>query len=267
MLELLEELARLTGRHPEALNHVMQTLRTAGHVQAGRRGVISHVEAKSAASLLIACMSGAQPSDTPRAVEVYSGLRPRRKTGFGYGFPSMEFVAKADTFGQALETLLLLGPRLKREAMALLLLLFDVVPPEQLLSLEFFEVEITLQKPVPYARMTLRAANEQGFYTDTLEQEWTVDSDRLTAGYYAPEIKARSDMRTETSINHKAIFRLGDLLAADRTKEHDDEEASRVERTPQPEGRGHAGADHEGGERKPGGSYGYRESGLRLTQR
>jgi hypothetical protein len=137
MPELLEELARLSGRNPETLNHIMRTLRTAGHIQAGRRGMVNHVDAASAASLLIACLADVRPAETPRAVEVYSGLKPRSKGGFGKSFPTLDFVAKSDTFGQAIESLLLLAPRFKQEALTILLALFDEVPPEDLLSLEF----------------------------------------------------------------------------------------------------------------------------------
>jgi hypothetical protein len=265
MHELLEELARITGRHPETLTHNMRLLRTAGHVQAGRRGVLSQVEAKSAANLLIGCMSGVQPADTPRAVEVFSGLRPLRKGGFKQGFPTLGFVAKADTFGQALEQLLLLGPRLKREALVLLTVLFDRVPTEQLLDLRFFEIELLLQRqPAPYAKLTLEAVNEQGLYTHCFSQEWVTDSAKFMSGFYKPEMAAQTDLRTQTSITHRSIFRIGDLLAADSTEEQTDE-ASRIERKAGLQGQRHAGTTDQGGSREPR-SYGYGESGLRLPQ-
>jgi hypothetical protein len=227
--------------------------------------MVNHVDAASAASLLIACLADVRPAETPRAVEVYSGLKPRNKGGFGKSFPTLDFVAKSDTFGQAIESLLLLAPRFKQEALTILLALFDEVPPEDLLSLEFFELTITLQRPVPYVRMTVSAINDSGLCSHKFSQEWTVDSEKLRAGYYKPESRARTDLRTESTITHKTIFRLGDLLAADSTKEHDDEEASRTAGSAQPESRADATAARQGGSREPR-SYGYRDSGLRLTE-
>jgi hypothetical protein len=266
MAEILEELARLTGRHPEALAHIMRTLRTAGHVQTGRRGVTSQVEAKTAANLLIACLSGVQPADTPRAVEVFTGLRPLRKGGFGQGFSVLNYIAKADTLGQALEELLLLGTRLKVEVAVMLAQLFDKIPIEQAFDLRFFEIELLLQRqPAPYVKLTLECVNEHGLYSHQFSQEWICDSSKLMAGYYKRESAARTDLKVQNSISHRSIFRLADLLATDSTKETSDETA-RTAGEACPEGRGHAADAAEGGTGKPR-SIGWRESGLRLGQR
>ncbi|MBB3018609.1 hypothetical protein FHR70_001663 [Microvirga lupini] len=267
MTEILEELSRLTGRHPEAMNHVMRTLRTSGHVETGRRGVTSNVSAKSATSLLIACLSGVQPADTPRAVEVFTGLRPLRKGGFGQGIAALELIAKADTFGQALQELLWLGPHLKREAMTLLALIFDKVPADQLLDLRFFEIELLLQRqPAPYAKLSLEAVNENGVYTHCFSQEWICDSSKLMSGFYAPEMKAQTDLKTQTSISHRSIFRIGDLLAADSTEEQSHDEVARTEGKAVEEDRRHAAAAAHGRERKPGSQH-HRGVNIRLPQR
>jgi hypothetical protein len=269
MAEILDELSRLTDRQPEALAHLMRTLRTANLVETGRRGVTSQVTAKSAANLLIACLSGVQPVEAPRLVEVISGLRPLRRGGIGRGyFPTLELASHCETFGAALTLLLEQAPCCKVQASACLLLMFGKIDPSQMIKGDIdllFSLEIMVQRrPAPYACMTLRSPNGVGIEVTDFTVEWTVNSEKLMSGYYAPELKAQRGLRTQTSITHREIFRFGDLLAADSTEEKTHETA-RVEREAVEEDRGHAADPAEGGTGKPR-SIGYGESGLRLSQ-
>lgn len=223
----LHALAATTGVPFETLQVTARKLRDTGYLPASKRGVgAEHVGPASAANLLLATMVDCGPTEAVRALEVYRGLRPKRRGGFGQGFLPLHAVAEAPTFGEALTKLIEVGPRLKLEAMAVLSVLFDRMPLDQLLSLEFFTLEISVSKPVPFASMRLTALNEVGLPKTQWSNEWLVDSQRFMAGGYAPEMQAaRADRRTETTITHKTIFKLADLIAApDDTDDTDDTE-------------------------------------------
>jgi hypothetical protein len=266
---LLEELAHLDGRPVETLTHIMRTLRASGQVETGRRGLRSHVSSKSAANLLLALMSGAQPADTPKAVAAYGSLKPMRcSLPHKACFRSIQEVAEAETLTGALVVLIERAPALKRAATTLLAMAYNNLGPEDLTERSIdllFSVELTISRPAPNATLTLRSPNDLGLEVTEFEHQWVMDAKLMQQGFYADQFKAATDLRTQTTITHRSIFRIGDLLAADSTEEHDDE-TTRIEGEASPESRGDAGDARQGGSGKPR-SIGYRESGLRLPAR
>lgn len=222
----LRALAAVDGRPVENLELIARSLRLAGALPPSRRGVGSTpVDCSQAAKLLLAAMSGEPPSGCARAVEVYGSLKRKHRGGFGNAFPSLHVVAKAETFGEAMERLFEHSLKLRAEAVLGLMLLFDKVPPETLLDLDLFTVEVTLQRPVPHASITLRAVDERGLYHTEFTAEWIADASLLSEGFYGREAApARADRRTSTTITHRTVFRLGDVLAelADDTEQSEE---------------------------------------------
>jgi hypothetical protein len=227
MPPFLAELSRSMGTPVESLEVTARRLREAGFVPPSKRGLgAEHVDARSAAALLLAAMTDAGPAGAVRTLEVYRGLKAKRRGGFGRGFPSLQAVADAPTFGEAISTLIAVAPKLRAEAVQFLMLAFDTVPPEQVLDLQAFELTITVSKPVPFARMQLTVVNAHGLHQTTWSCEWILDGERLMANGYSPEMQAaRADRRTETTVTHKTIFKLSDLLI-EASDEPDDEDNS-----------------------------------------
>jgi len=211
----LRTLAACDGRRVETLVETARCLREAGYLPPSKRGVgATPVDDIQAANLLIACMTCDQPSAAPRALEVYRGLKNKFRGGFGKGLPSLELVARCETFGQAMSTLIAVAPNLKAEAIRVLATLYDIHSPERLLALDAVVIEVTVSRPVPHAQLSLKIANEVGIPTEMFSAEWVLDSERLIGGGYGPELQAgQADRRTTTTITHRTIFKLADLIA------------------------------------------------------
>jgi hypothetical protein len=268
-MDYAAHVAPLNGLTFAQTDYLVRHLRKADLLPATKRGFgASEMTAEGAVNLLLAVMTGAPPSDAASAVEVYRSLRPMRcSLPHKAVFHAIGQAVEAPTFGEALAVLVERAPALKRAATTMLALAYGKLPPEQLTegSLDLlFSLELTISRPVPHARLTLRSPNDLGFEVIEFEHQWVMDVNLMNADFYAEQFKEQRDMRTETTINHKVLFRLGDLLRADDTEEQDDAETSRVERDPQPEGGGDAEPAAEGGTGKPR-SIGWRESGLRLS--
>ena len=45
-----------------------------------------------------------------------------------------------------------------------------------------------------------------------LVAEWQVDAERLTKGFYLPEMRERADRRHSTTLTSETLFALGDLI-------------------------------------------------------
>lgn len=210
----------LQPRDPDAVEYLLRVLRSNGLLGASRRGFGSaDVDARGAATLLLASMLDGAPQDLPRAIQVLMGLRPRREGGFGFAFfAPISKAAEAATFGDALSMLIEEAPTLKGLALDLLMLAFGHVGPhcltEDAIDL-LFSIELTVQqRPAPHASLTLRTPKEQGGEKTEFRCEWVIDGDLLARGFYDPELRKRSDLRTTATISHKTLFKIGSLIAA-----------------------------------------------------
>ena len=238
---LVQGLGILRHRDEGEAEHLLKCLREGGSLPPSKRGFgAADVTPQDASVILLALMFDIPATKLSRAIQVLQSLKPRRVGGIGQAyFGPVGKSASAETFGDALTVLIAEAPILKAMAMDFLLLAFGRDPMACIEDL--FSLSLTVQlRPAPYARLVLSTTTERGVRKDEFICEWTADSELLAAGFYAPELRERGDLTTESTITHKTIFRFGDLLAADSTEENGHAESSRVEGDPQPEGRGNA---------------------------
>ncbi|WP_147022837.1 hypothetical protein [Microvirga aerophila] len=211
----LEVLSGLDGRKRETFVEMALVLRRAGQLPPTKRGLGSNaVDSFMAANFLIAALSDAGPAACPRAVEVYRSLRPRRSGGAGRTVPGLHAVASCATFGEAVEALIERGPQIKADVLRVLGLVYPDVPKDRSLELGAVQIELSVQRPIPYARLSMKVANEVGLHIEEFSAEWTVDMSLVDAGFYRPEmIAAQADKRSVSTIGHRAIFELSELIA------------------------------------------------------
>jgi hypothetical protein len=187
------------------------------------------VTPQGAAVVLLALMLDTPVKNLPRAIEVLMSLRPLRRGGFGQAyFGPIGRAADAETFGDALATLISGAPTLKAMALDLLTVAIGHVAPSRLVEQSvdmLFSLELTIQqRPAPHASLVLRSPNERGMETTDFRCEWVTDGNLIASGFYDPEIRAHGDLRTQVTVSHKTLFKIGSLIAApadDDEKEHE----------------------------------------------
>lgn len=187
---LLETLAPHDGRSVASLTVVGGQLRSAGLVGVGGRGRgCIHVTADDAAALVLASLWTDSPVASHRAVEVLASLKrkpaPEDKT-----LPrALGLVIRLPNFGETVAALIEFAHIIKKEV-------------------GDFRLDLTVTRPCPTA--TLELVDWLG--RRRLVAEWQVDAERLTKGFYLPEMRERADRRHSTTLTSETLFALGDLI-------------------------------------------------------
>lgn len=211
---LFEALSDLDGRRTERFADIALELRASGLLAPTKRGLASNpVTPGSAATMLLASLTGAPPSKAARAVEVYGTLKPKRKGGFGAYVPVLSAAAACDDFLGALAVLIACGSRLKDDILKVVRRMFPDVPEAHLLELSAITIEVSVTWPMPSARLVMKAVDDQGVPREEFVAEWIIDARRMMAGKYREEIVAASaDKAGVSTITHKSIFALSELI-------------------------------------------------------
>lgn len=187
---LLETLAPHDGRTVATLTVVGGQLRAAGLVGVGSRGRgCIHVNSDDAAALVLASLWTDSPVASHRAVEMLATLK-RRPAPEDKTLPrALGLVIRLPNFGETVAALIEFAHIIKKEV-------------------SDFHLDLTVTRPTPTA--TLELVDWLG--RRRLVAEWQVDADRLTKGFYLPEMRERADRRHSTTITSETLFALGELI-------------------------------------------------------
>ena len=103
---LVSAVAAVDGRDRATIEHTARIIREAGFIATGKRGGgAAEMDFAAAANLLIGLNAADAPKDAPAAIAFIRQLKKRRMAN-ETGWPILDEVAAAETFGEALERFL-----------------------------------------------------------------------------------------------------------------------------------------------------------------
>jgi hypothetical protein len=162
--ELVEAVAEVEGMDPSTVALFARTVREAGLIRTGGRGLsAAQMSCVDAANLLIAVNASLSVRDAPNTVATFRVLKAKCRSDFHLELPRLRrdkfgwITLRDASFGQALEQLLEAG-----EAGAPQRFLSVPMPINfyEALGKGEFELRITFNKPVPYATISFFTAKQ-----------------------------------------------------------------------------------------------------------
>ena len=191
MPAFIDILAGLTGRTPMMVLELVDLMRKQGHLPKSPGGHLSTpVNARQAADILIASLTGVGPVHACRMINVFRSLKPARRNGFQDGPPVLQAVAAAPDLARALVVLIERARDVQEHMIAMVAegyLTTDSQRITELLQLGAVELRLTLQRPVPWCRLELGMIDERGRIAEVASCTWGVDLHRFAGGYTGPK--------------------------------------------------------------------------------